>query len=119
MFYSTVCFIALAIYCATLTVVCLGEIKDIRRSLSAHSDLISHYSPICGKNMDMIQDIQSEVRKADEVFSDLWDRIDAHENKIHDISVALTSIEAALYNHSILIDRNKYEIQNIKANIEK
>lgn len=99
---------ALAVYCVVSTAVLHGEIKDIRRSLGAHSDIISHYLPIWDKNIDTInelqhnlyeynflikdncnniEDLRANVEKANELFSDLWDRIDATVDKLLDVRV--------------------------------
>lgn len=99
---------ALVVYCIVSTSLLHGEIKDIRRSLGANSDIISHYLPIWDKNIDTIndlqhkiydhsfqiddckegiEDLQANVEKANEVFSDIWDRIDAIIDKLLDVRV--------------------------------
>ena len=87
MFYLTVGFITLAVYCVALTVVVRREIKDIRNSINQCRKSIRRCWNDVDDNADDISDIRSEVMKANEVFSDLWDRIDATVDKMLDVRV--------------------------------
>ena len=68
MFYLTVCFIALAVYCVALTVVVRREIKDIRHRLNTHSSSLDYCIPRCRKNYHEIQELKTRIEKADEFF---------------------------------------------------
>lgn len=87
MFYLTVGFIALAIYCVALTVVVRREINYVRNSINQCWKSIRRCWNDVDDNADDISDIRSEVMKANEVFSDLLDRIDATVDKMLDIRV--------------------------------
>lgn len=87
MFYLTVGFIALAIYCVALTVVVRREIKDIRNGLNVHSSSLDYWIPSCYKNDHEIQELQARVEKADEFLSDIWDRFDVIVDKLLDVRV--------------------------------
>ena len=91
MFYLTVGFIALAIYCVALTVVVRREIKDIRRSFSStifdiKVKLNNHANRIDNLEYE-IHNIQNEIEKSDELVSDLWDRFDSIIDKLLDVRV--------------------------------
>ena len=89
---------ALAVYCVIYRIEINRDINDIRRRLDAHSNSLDYVMPRCDKN---------------------GGRIDAHENTIQDIEAALNGLEYAVYNHSIWIDRNKDEINNLKTNTKQ
>ena len=91
MFYLTVGFIALAVYCVALTVVVRREIKDIRRSFSStifdiKVKLNNHANRIDNLEYE-IHNIQNEIEKSDELVSDLWDRFDSIIDKLLDVRV--------------------------------
>ena len=88
----------LVVYCVVYRIEIKRDIKDIRRRLDAHANSLDYVMPRCDKNCGLI---------------------DAHENKIQDIEVALNGLEYAIYNHSIWIDRNKDEINNLKTNTKQ
>ena len=87
MFYLTVGFIALTVYCVALTVVVRREINYVRNSINQCWKSIRRCWNDVDDNADDIGDIRSEVMKANEVFSDLWDRIDATVDKMLDVRV--------------------------------
>ena len=87
MFYLTVGFIALTVYCVALTVVVRREINYVRNSINQCWKSIRRCWNDVDDNADDISDIRSEVMKANEVFSDLWDRIDATVDKLLDVMV--------------------------------
>ena len=87
MFYLTVGFIALAVYCIALTIVVRREIKDIRCSLNTYSSSIDYCVPSCYKNEHEIHELQDRVEKADEFLSDIWDRFDVTVDKLLDVRV--------------------------------
>lgn len=87
MFYLTVGFIALAIYCVALTVVVRREIKDIRHRLNTHSSSLDYCIPRCRNNYHEIQELQYGIKKSDEFLSDIWDRFDVTVDKLLDVRV--------------------------------
>lgn len=87
MFYLTVGFIALAFYCVAMTVVVLREINYVRNSINQCWKSIRRCWNDVDDNADDISDIRFEVMKANEVFSDLWDRIDTTVDKLLDVRV--------------------------------
>lgn len=78
---------ALAVYCVALTVVVRREINYVRNSINQCWKSIRRCWNDVDDNADDISDIRSEVMKANEVFSDLWDRIDTTVDKMLDIRV--------------------------------
>lgn len=87
MLYLTVGFISLAVYCVAFTVVVRREINYVRNSINQCWKSIRRCWNDVDDNADDISDIRSEVMKANEVFSDLWDRIDATVDKMLDVRV--------------------------------
>ena len=87
MFYLTVCFIALVVYCVALTVVVCREIKDIHHRLNTHSSSLDYCIPRCRENDHEIQEIQTRIEKSDEFLSDIWDRFDSIIDRLLDIRV--------------------------------
>lgn len=91
MFYLTVGFITLAVYCVALTVVVRREIKDIRRSFSStifdiKVKLKNHADSIDNLSYE-IPNLQAGIEKSDEFLSDLWDRFDSMIDKLLDVRV--------------------------------
>ena len=91
MFYLTVGFIALAVYCVALTVVVRREIKNIRRSINStifdiKVKLKNHAESIDNLSYE-IPNLQAGIEKSDEFLSDLWTRIDATVDKMLDVRV--------------------------------
>ena len=87
MFYLTVGFIALAVYCVALTVVVRREINYVHHKLNTHSSSLDYCIPKCRENDHEIYKIQTRIEKSDEFLSDIWDRIDATVDKMLDIRV--------------------------------
>ena len=87
MLYLTVGFIVLTVYCVALTVVVRREINYVHNSINQCWKSIRRCWNDVDDNSDDISDIRSEVMKANEVFSDLWDRIDATVDKMLDVRV--------------------------------
>lgn len=77
----------MAVYCVALTVVVRREINYVRNSINQCWKSIRRCWNDVDDNADDISDIRSEVMKANEVFSDLWDRIDATVDKLLDVRV--------------------------------
>ena len=109
MFYLTVGFIALTVYCVALTVVVRREINYVRNSINQCWKSIRRCWNDVDDNADDISDIRSEVMKANEVFSDLWGRIDATvdkmlENILRERDALETKYRELLQKHNDLAD---------------
>ena len=82
---------ALAVYCIAFTVVCLREIKDIRRSINSKIfdikvKLKNHADSIDNLSYE-IPNLQAGIEKSDEFLSDIWDRFDSIIDKLLDVRV--------------------------------
>ena len=98
MFYLKVGFIAIAVYCVSLTVVVRREIKDIRNSINQ-----------CWKS----------IRRC-------WNDVDDNADDISDIRHILNAhfknpdyLTPICDKDNGRIDANENEIQNLKANVKK
>jgi chromosome segregation ATPase len=77
MLYLTIGFCVLVTYCVALTVVVRREIKHIRSDVHECWFALSRHE-------DNICDLESKVDKADEMYNDIWNRLDAIVDRLLD-----------------------------------